>query len=154
LDDMKLGKVVKQAGFAQRNVFGAGLISIRWAKGAIGVVRNLTKNFFAVLSYQWWRVLAGLVALVYMNLMPFVGIWLAAGWSRAGYGLALLSMFLIYAGMSPRSRIPPYYFFLHPVSTTLFAYTLLRSTVRTLRDGGVRWRGTLYPLEELRKGLV
>jgi glycosyltransferase involved in cell wall biosynthesis len=154
LDDMKLGKVVKQAGFAQRNVFGDGLISLRWAKGAIGVVRNLTKNFFAVLSYQWWRVLAGLVALAYMNLMPFVGIWLAAGWSRAGYGLALLSMFLIYAGMSLRSRIPPYYFFLHPVSTTLFAYTLLRSMVRTLRDGGVRWRGTLYPLEELRKGLV
>ena len=56
LDDMKLGKVVKNAGFAQRNVFGADLISIRWAHGARGVVENLTKNFFAVLSFQWWRV--------------------------------------------------------------------------------------------------
>ena len=55
LDDMKLGKVVKKAGFAQRNVFGGDLISIRWAKGAMGVVNNLTKNFFAVLSFQWWR---------------------------------------------------------------------------------------------------
>ena len=36
LDDMKLGKVVKNAGYAQRNVFGADLISIRWAKGAMG----------------------------------------------------------------------------------------------------------------------
>ena len=53
LDDMKLGKVVKNAGFAQRNVFGGDLISIRWAQGAIGVVNNLTKNFFAVLSFQW-----------------------------------------------------------------------------------------------------
>jgi cellulose synthase/poly-beta-1,6-N-acetylglucosamine synthase-like glycosyltransferase len=34
LDDMKLGKVVKNGGFAQRNVFGADLISIRWARGA------------------------------------------------------------------------------------------------------------------------
>ncbi|MGH9565557.1 MAG: glycosyltransferase, partial [Candidatus Angelobacter sp.] len=58
LDDMKLGKVVKKAGYAQRNVFGADLISIRWAKGAMGVVRNLTKNFFAIMSFQWWRAVA------------------------------------------------------------------------------------------------
>jgi len=32
LDDMKLGKVVKNAGYAQRNVFGEDLISIRWAR--------------------------------------------------------------------------------------------------------------------------
>src|SRR6202044_1305801 len=55
LDDMKLGKIVKNAGFAQRNVFGADLISIRWANGAMGVVNNLTKKSFAVLSFQWWR---------------------------------------------------------------------------------------------------
>ena len=36
LDDMKLGKVVKKAGFAQRNVFGGDLISIRWAQGRDG----------------------------------------------------------------------------------------------------------------------
>ena len=57
LDDMKLGKVVKNAGYAQRNVFGADLISIRWAKGAWGVVDNLTKNFFAIMSFQWPRAL-------------------------------------------------------------------------------------------------
>src|ERR1700756_4592735 len=50
LDDMKLGKVVKNAGYAQRNVFGAELISLHWAQGAFGIVNNLTKNFFAVLS--------------------------------------------------------------------------------------------------------
>src|SRR5437660_5650868 len=52
LDDMKLGKVVKNAGFAQRNVFGGDLISIRWGHGAFGMVNNLTKNCFAVLSFQ------------------------------------------------------------------------------------------------------
>src|SRR4029077_16220424 len=51
VDDMKLGKVVKNAGFRQRNVFGEDLISLRWAKGAFGIVNNLTKNFFAVLSF-------------------------------------------------------------------------------------------------------
>ena len=154
LDDMKLGKVVKNAGFAQRNVFGADLISIRWAHGARGVVDNLTKNFFAVLSFQWWRVVISAFGLAFLNLMPFLGVWLAHGWERVPYAIALLSMFLIYLGMSWRSRVPAYYFALHPVSTVLFVYTLLRSMFHTLWNDGIVWRGTKYPLEELRKGMV
>jgi cellulose synthase/poly-beta-1,6-N-acetylglucosamine synthase-like glycosyltransferase len=154
VDDMKLGKVVKNAGFAQRNVFGADLISVRWAKGAMGVVDNLTKNFFAVLSFQWWRTLLSAFALAFINLGPFLGLWLAHGWERVPYAMALGSMFLIYVGMSWRSGVPPYYFLLHPVSTVLFIYTLLRSMALTLWNGGIVWRGTKYRLEELRKGMV
>src|SRR5215472_4052944 len=154
LDDMKLGKVIKNAGFRQRNVFGKDLISIRWAKGAMGVVDNLTKNFFAILSFQWWRALASIFALLFLNLGPFLGVWFAHGWARLPYAIALGSMFLIYLGMSFRSSIPAYYFVLHPVSTLLFEYTLLRSMFLTLWNDGVTWRGTKYPLEELRKGLV
>jgi glycosyltransferase involved in cell wall biosynthesis len=154
LDDMKLGKVIKNARFAQRNAFGDDLITIRWAIGAMGVVNNLTKNFFAILSFQWWRALASVFGLLFLNLGPFLGVWLAQGWTRVPYAVALGSMFLIYVGMSWKSTIPPYYFFLHPISTTLFAYTLLRSTFLTLWNDGVTWRGTKYPLEELRKGLV
>jgi hypothetical protein len=154
LDDMKLGKVVKNAGFAQRNVFGNDLISIRWAQGAMGVVNNLTKNFFAVLSFQWWRTLLTVFAMAFLNLMPFLGVWLAHGWERVPYAVALASMFLIYLGMSWRSKVPPYYFVLHPVSTALFVYILLRSMFHALWNDGIIWRGTKYPLEELRKGMV
>ena len=154
LDDMKLGKVVKNAGYAQRNVFGADLISIRWAKGALGVVDNLTKNFFALMSFQWPRALASCVALAFLNLTPFAGILLAHGWARLGYAIALFSMLSIYVGMSTRSDIPPYYFVLHPLSTALFVYTMLRSTFLTLAKGGITWRGTFYPLDDLRRGMV
>jgi glycosyltransferase involved in cell wall biosynthesis len=154
LDDMKLGKVVKNAGFAQRNVFGGDLISIRWARGARGVVDNLTKNFFAVLSFQWPRTLISACGLAFLNLMPFFGVWLAHGWERLPYVIALASMFLIYLGMSWRSHVPAYYFLLHPVSTMLFIYTLLLSMFHALWNDGIIWRGTKYPLEELRKGMV
>ena len=154
LDDMKLGKVVKAAGYSQRNVFGEDLISIRWARGALGVVRNLTKNFFAVMSFQWPRAVLSCLALAFLNLMPFVGVWLAHGWAKVPYAIALLSMYLIYYGMSGMSSVPSYYFFLHPVSTLLFVYTMMRSMMVTLWHGGVTWRGTKYPLEELKRGLV
>jgi len=154
LDDMKLGKVVKKAGYAQRNVFGADLISIRWAKGAMGIVNNLTKNFFAVLSFQWPRTVASAIALAFLNLMPFFGVIFAHGWERLPFAIAVASVFIIYVGMSRRSGVPPYYFFLHPLSSLLFIYTLLRSMTLTLWHDGITWRGTKYPLEELRKGMV
>jgi glycosyltransferase involved in cell wall biosynthesis len=154
LDDMKLGKVVKNAGYAQRNVFGGDLISIRWANGAMGVVNNLTKNFFAILSFQWPRTLISAFGLAFLNLMPFLGVWLAQGWARLPYVVALGSMFSIYLGISLRSGVPAYYFLLHPVSTALFIYTLLRSMFHALWNDGIIWRGTRYPLEELRKGMV
>jgi glycosyltransferase involved in cell wall biosynthesis len=154
VDDMKLGKVVKNSGFAQRNVFGRDLISIRWARGAMGVVDNLTKNFFAVLSFQWWRTLLSAFGLAFLNLMPFVGIWLAHGWQRLPFAIALASLFSIYIGLSRRSRIPVYYFLLHPVSSALFIYALMRSMFHTLWNDGILWRGTRYPLEDLRKGMV
>jgi len=154
LDDMKLGKVVKNAGFAQRNVFGGDLISIRWGHGAFGIVNNLTKNFFAVLSFQSWRTLISAFGLVFINLGPFFGLWLAHGWERLPFAIALVSLFFIYVGISRRSGVPAYYFFLHPVSSAMFTYTLLKSMFVTLWNDGIVWRGTKYPLEELRKGMV
>jgi Glycosyl transferase family 21 len=154
VDDMKLGKVIKNAGFQQRVVLGDNLIEIRWARGARGVVSNLTKNFFAVMSFQAWRAIGGSIAVAVLNLPPFLGVLFAPGWTRVPYGVSLASMFMLYSAVWRRDQISPWYFFLHPVSTVLFIYTILRSMCVTLWNGGVEWRGTFYPLDELRRGLV
>jgi len=154
VDDMKLGKVIKNGGFRQRVALGDDLIAIRWAHGARGVINNLTKNFFAVMSFQTWRALLCCVGMAFLNLLPFLGVLIAHGWARVPYAVALASMFSLYYGISRQTEIHPWYFFLHPVSTALFIYTMLRSTFVTLWNGGVEWRGTKYPLDELRKGLV
>src|SRR5258706_14601410 len=119
LDDINLGKVVKNAGFVQRNVFGEDLISLRWAKGAFGIVNNLTKNFFAVLSLQWWRTVATIVGLGFLNLGPFLGVGLPHGWARVPYAIALGSLFLIYYGLSVSAAVHSYYFFLNQGHTSL-----------------------------------
>jgi glycosyltransferase involved in cell wall biosynthesis len=154
LDDMKLGKLVKEGGYAQRVAAGYGLISLRWGHGALGVLDNLTKNLFALMLYRWPRTLGATFLVLLLNLGPFAGLVFAPGWARLGYALAVGAIALLYLCMSRYSRISPLYVVLHPISTTLFAGTLLRSMVVTLGRGGVVWRGTKYPLEELRKGLV
>jgi glycosyltransferase involved in cell wall biosynthesis len=154
VDDMKLGKVIKNAGFRQRNVLGEDLLELHWAQGALGVVRNLTKNFFAVMSFQAWRAIGFCVAAAFINIMPFAGILLAHGWARIPYAIALACLFFLYFGMSLFSDVRPWYVLLHPLGTLLFIYTMLRSMFLALRNHGVEWRGTMYPLDELRRGLV
>jgi glycosyltransferase involved in cell wall biosynthesis len=154
VDDMKLGKVIKNAGFRQRNVLGGDLLEIHWAQGARGVVRNLTKNFFAVMSFQWWRAIGFCIAAAFLNIMPFAGVFWAHGWALVPYAVALACIFFLYFGMSLFSDVRPWYVLLHPVGTILFIYTMLRSMFFVVQNGGVEWRGTVYPLDELRRGLV
>lgn len=154
VDDMKLGKVIKNAGFRQRNVLGEDLLELHWAQGALGVVRNLTKNFFAVMSFQAWRAIGFCFAAAFINIMPFAGVFLAHGWARLPYAISLLCLLFLYVGMSLFSDVRPWYLLLHPLATLLFIYTMLRSMFFALRNNGVEWRGTIYPLEDLRHGLV
>ena len=150
VEDLKLGEAVKMSGYSQRCAFGPGLVSFNWEQGALGVIRNFTKNFFAVLKYSWWRALGAVLLLCFFNLLPFVGLWFARGWARAGFAVAIACIAGFYVGISVREKMSPLYFFMHPISTVLFMYAVLRSMAVTLWRGGVEWRGTTYPLKDLR----
>jgi 2-keto-4-pentenoate hydratase len=49
---------------------------------------------------------------------------------------------------------PALYGLTHPIGAAVFIYMSVRATVGTILRGGVVWRGTFYPLKELRKGMV
>lgn len=151
LDDMKLGELVKQKGHRQRCVFGRDLLKLRWVFGAMGMVRNLTKNFFAILNFNTAFAILVVCGILLINLGPFAGVWMAQGWARSGFIASLVTLVVIYTGMAMRSDIPLFYVLLHPVGTLLFSYAVVRSVVLTLVRGGVVWRGTWYPLAELKK---
>ncbi|HYV75355.1 MAG TPA: glycosyltransferase family 2 protein [Candidatus Binatia bacterium] len=151
LDDMRLGEIVKQEGFRQRVAFGRGLLRLRWVFGAYGMVRNLTKNGFAILRFNGWFLLLAVCGILLVNVGPYVGAMFAPGWARAGFGVALATLIAIYVGMSWHSDVPPYYVLLHPIGALLFCYALVRSAVLTLLHDGVDWRGTHYSLAELRE---
>lgn len=151
LDDMKLGEIIKRNGFRQRCVFGRDLLRLRWIVGGLGMVRNLTKNFFAILRFNIAFAVLAICGVLLINAGPYVGIWFAQGWGRAGYLAALLAMLMMYIGMATKSAISPLYFLLHPVGTVLFVFAMARSAALTVAQGGINWRGTFYSLEQLRQ---
>jgi len=151
VDDMRLGEKVKQAGLASRVAFGEGMVTVRWAVGARGVVQNLTKNFFAQVRYNVAFAIAASCGLLWLHLGPWLGTAFAPGWSRVGYAVALGSVVAVYAGMGRRLKIGKGYVLLHPVASVVMVFTLLRSAAVTLARGGVEWRGTFYSLQKLKR---
>jgi glycosyltransferase involved in cell wall biosynthesis len=151
LDDMRLGEVVKQAGFRQRVAFGRDLLRLRWIVGAMGMVGNLTKNGFAILRFNPWLTALAVSGVLLVNVGPFAGAVFAPGYAKAAFLVALIAICIVYVGMSWHSDVSPWYAVLHPAGAVLFCYALVRSAVLTLTQGGVDWRGTHYPLAELRK---
>lgn len=151
VDDLALGKAVKDHGFAQRAVRGPGLASLHWANGALGVVNNLTKNFFALMRYNWIISFAAVLGSAFIGLGPLLGVLFAPGIAKSGFAVALLANAIVYLRMEYFTRVSPIYFFTHPLATILVMYTMLRSTLVTLWQGGVTWRGTKYSLDELRE---
>lgn len=152
VDDLKLGEAVKAAGLRQDVVFGPGLVSLRWAVGAMGVVANLEKNLFAFFSFRISLALAACALLFTLCMAPFIGLALAPGWSRAGFAVAVAMIAGLHSMTARVSRISPLIFITFPLGAGLFLFAVLQSAFLALRDGGITWRGTKYSLEELRKG--
>ena len=158
IEDLRMGYLIKQAGFASRVVTGHNLVRIRWAHGAWGVVDNLTKNVFAAFRYRIGLIVAGTVATAITCLLPFVGLVLGLGWDRAWLWPSLVSLAALAAlywryrefadpsGAATMLRLAAF-----PAAALVFIYAMVRSTVLTLMRGGVVWRGTFYPLRELRE---
>jgi glycosyltransferase involved in cell wall biosynthesis len=154
VDDMKLGKIVKQAGFRSSVGVAQDAVVIRWHAGLGNLVRGVTKNFFAALGYNAALVLLACTAMLLLNLAPFVAVFAAHGRIRILASIAVAIALALHIGVNVVMRVSPFYALTHPIGAVLFCYMLLRSTAVTMWHGGVTWRGTFYPLEELKRGVV
>lgn len=154
IDDMKLGKLVKQAGFRSGVAIAQDAVSVEWHLGLENLIRGLEKNFFAAAGFSVGMVALQIAGLLLFNVAPFLGLAFGGGWVRVLAGISVLIALCFHLGGDAVMRASPLYCLTLPLGATVIAYILLRSTVITLRQGGIYWRETFYKLEELRRGLV
>ncbi|MGO8718903.1 MAG: glycosyltransferase [Acidobacteriaceae bacterium] len=150
LEDMRLGFRAKREGYAQRVAFGKDLVRIRWAESAWGILNNLTKNLYSTFRFRTSLLLAACAGMLAMCLTPFVALFFSGPAQWAGI-VTLVPLLLLNLRYWRLTDISPAYLMLFPIATLLFVGTLLRSMILVLWRGGVLWRGTLYPLKELRR---
>jgi glycosyltransferase involved in cell wall biosynthesis len=154
VDDMKRGKIVKQAGFRSSVGLAQEAVVVRWHAGLGNLVRGVTKNFFAALGYNVGLVLVAAIGMLLLNVAPFVAVFVSHGWIRILAWAAVVIALGFHVGVDIVMRVSPLYALSHPIGAVLFCYMLMRSTVVTLWRGGVTWRDTFYPLDELKRGVV
>jgi cellulose synthase/poly-beta-1,6-N-acetylglucosamine synthase-like glycosyltransferase len=150
IDDLRFGHLLAQAGARTRAFSCEDDFTVDWARDLVGIVRALEKNAFAHMRYS--AVLAfgaaALFALLWASALvgPFTGT--VAGWAAFA---ALFSMSLAGLRLEARHGWRALVVLLTPLLSIVLAVAIANSAAKTLMQGGVRWRGTLYPLEELRK---
>lgn len=151
LDDVRLGVEVKRGGYRQRIVFGRELIRLYWAPGALGMARNLTKNLFAGFAFNPALLLGACLGLTLICYAPLAALFFS--WPLRLPALLALVMIALHYRLAGRyfSGLSAAWALTLPVSAVLVLYAMLRSMILTLVRRGIVWRGTFYPLRQLRQ---
>jgi cellulose synthase/poly-beta-1,6-N-acetylglucosamine synthase-like glycosyltransferase len=149
-DDMKLGKLLKDEGYKQDMVIGAALISVEWYETFRQMVQGLMKNMFAGVEYSVVLAIAGSAVQILIGVWPFAALLLTHGWVQILNALIVAAILILYCASAGPAGIRRTYAFTYPFAVVAFCYILLRSMTVTLWTGGINWRGTHYPLSQLR----
>ena len=153
LDDVTLGLLLHRAGRRTRAFIGAVDAECHWGTTVRGMIKIMEKNYFAAAKFRVGPVVAmGLfTALLFGTALagPWVGTPDGVAAAVALWTLALPAAILARRlGWSSRCAA------LAPLLYPVLVYAVINSAVVTLRQGGVRWRDTFYPLDILRNGMV
>jgi hypothetical protein len=148
VEDMRMGLLMRSRGYKCGTAVGLDRIQRRWQPGFFAIFKGLLKNSFAAFEYSVPMTIAGILFFPFV----FIGPWLCLSHGFAGVALGNIAMLAIcfYLG-SRNSRLPPLpAFLLSPFLSLVASANLAASAYKIIREGGVSWRGTLYPLALLK----
>jgi Glycosyl transferase family 2 len=149
-DDIKLGKLFKTHGARCELVLGAGALSVAWYDSVAGMIRGLTKNAYAGVDYQPWAPPLGAAVQVLLFLWPVIALFTTTGltwWLNAGTVALVLGLGCDQARFTGGRW---WHGLFLPFGVVVFAGIMLRSMAVTHWQRGIIWRGTHYPLAELK----
>jgi glycosyltransferase involved in cell wall biosynthesis len=150
-DDIKLGKLVKKHGFHQEVAVGRDMIAVEWYASVGELIDGLMKNAFAGVDYSLPKVVGASVALFLVHVWPFLAVFITSGMARALNAVSVLLIVLIFWTVN-LTRVA--YVLGFPAAALLFIYIMWRSALIAVLSGTITWRGTAYPLSQMRANRV
>lgn len=151
-DDMRLARLLKANGARADVVYGTGEIRVPWYDSLGDAVRGLSRSLWAGLDYSLAAAAGSLAVTLALSVWPWVGAVVTSGPARWLNLVAVVGSTGLFAGTARYSAVRPWLAILWPVTGLVLAWVTVRSTAGALIRGGIEWRGTFYPLEELRGG--
>lgn len=153
-DDLKLAERIKASGGVPEALYGQGQIGLEWYPSVREFIRGLMKNTFSVFDYQLWKVVVvGIFPTLFFFVLPLPLLILFGGATERLLALLLLALQTLIFVAQSGYRTRWWYSLLIPYAGALMVYIMLRSALLTMKQKGIFWRDSFYPLEELRKGI-
>jgi hypothetical protein len=153
-DDLKLGKIIKNAGFRQDVVLAPDFLVVEWYSSLGEVISGLEKNAFSGADYRISLVLFGVLFHSLCSIWPYVAVFVTEGPTRLVYGAVVCLITLLIADAARFHGAKPWHAVGYPITAALFLYILMRTMILNLVQGGIYWRGTFYSLKELKGNKV
>jgi glycosyltransferase involved in cell wall biosynthesis len=153
-DDLKLGKLLKKGGFRPEFVFGQGALRVEWYASVRELIQGLMKNAFSGVDYRVSVVVVSTVVQLALLVWPFLALFLSSGPTRWLNLASVLVLFYLSWVNAPLAEVRRWHGVGLPLATLLFLYIVWRAMLLTLWNDGIDWRGTHYPLAELKANKV
>jgi GT2 family glycosyltransferase len=154
VDDVKVGKLVKEAGLRSGVAKAGRAVTVHWHAGLGNIIRGTTKNFYATTGFRLWFAVGQVAGNLLMFVLPWVALPFVHGWARIFAVAAIVLPVMAQAGAALEFGESPLYAVTQPLGALIVCWMIVRSTFVTLRQGGIRWRGTFYAIAELKRGVV
>jgi hypothetical protein len=154
MDDGGIAYGMKESGSACSVLSGLGEVELEWYPTFRAFVKGIEKNGFALFEYSLPALLAAIACFLIFAFGFSFAPWLSGNAAVMLFTWGGLFAYLCAAAFALPSVIPvsPFMAFLFPFTFILLPLVILRAAVICLRQQGIYWRGTLYPLNALRAG--
>ena len=156
-DDVGLGMMLKEAGGTTRLAFAYEDLSVQWYPSVAAMFKGLEKNLFGPGShYRWWLMLLqvgmiwALVVAPYFSLALGLARGVAPLWIAGAAALSTQLIFPLFLVAERKTKSLSLLLF--PVGLLLITAMMLRAGYQCIKNDGIDWRGTHYPLDQLRTG--
>lgn len=151
IDDMMLGKTIKEHGFFQDCLLAYEFVSIPWYDSVGAMVNGLEKNMFAVVHYRVVLIPLLLLAIIVASILPVWGVILGDKNVQMICFLAVAIRLATFYTALHLQGLPGWYFPGFIVTPYISCYIILNSAFVTMKRGGILWRGRFYALADLKK---
>lgn len=154
-DDVKLGKLMKLHGYRQELVMGKDMVTVEWYATLREAVSGFEKNSFAVLDYSLPILCGGTLMILGGFVVPFIMLFFSSG-PALWMNMCVVAVFALICLLNAHihgSRFFPSILGIAP-GALMFIYLQWRSAIIIYRNNGINWRGTHYPLDELRANRI
>ena len=154
VDDILLGRLVKENHGSQECLNGRNFLTVPWYSSVGEMTTGLRKNTYAVIDYRFNRLVLVTIITICCNILPFWVMLFSNDCTRLVCFCILattgVAQFVATRTLAVGATCLGWYLF----TPYIKIYIMWQAVIITLIHGGIDWRGTFYPLDELKRNMA